>query len=70
MKRNIIFITAVSALLVGATTAAGAQETTSVKVVSSKSAPSMRGVIAENAKVTRDGSNVVVDMKLDLSELM
>lgn len=45
MKRNIIFITAVSALLVGATTAAGAQETTSVKVVSSKSAPSMRGVI-------------------------
>ncbi len=69
MKRNSIFISALSALLLGTGLASWAQKSSldAVAVNVSGRAMEMEGVVAEKAKVTRDGSKVVVDMDLDLS---
>lgn len=64
--RNNIFVSTLAALLLGTGFSSWAQDTT-VPVRDSRSA--VDGVVAENAKVTRDGSKVVVDMSLDLSGL-
>lgn len=66
MKRNSIFVNTLAALLLGTGLASWAQD---VSVPAGVSRPAVDGVVAENAKVTRDGSKVVVDMSLDLSGL-
>ncbi|HBH07865.1 MAG TPA: hypothetical protein DDX40_00425 [Rikenellaceae bacterium] len=70
MKTNNIFIcTAAAIILAGSGIVAAAQESASVSVKGGKAKPSVDGVVAKDAKVTRDGSNVVVDMSLDISDL-
>ncbi len=67
MKRNSIFINVLATLLLGTGGASWAQNTSWEVTAANGAKQTVDGVVAEKAKVTRDGSKVVVDMNLDLS---
>lgn len=67
-----MIINALTALLLGAGLTAGAQNSAwNVTITSGEGSAtsSIEGVLAKDARVTRDGSKVSVDMKLDVSDL-
>lgn len=67
MKRNkLIISSALIALLLGAWLTASAQNNVTIAQEQKKA---IEGVSSNNAKVTRDGSKVAVDIKLDVSNL-